>query len=865
MIKKKKKKTSIATQTFSIFALNRTIIAMKINKLILSIALTMMFVSLYAQSTVGKDFWVTFLPNYEYVKYTNMTNNLALIVTSKCPCSGMVTNPNTHWSTTFEVEPGSSTTVPIPMEGNYINTPTGLQEISDCILNHGLHVVTTDSVSLYASNFTRYADGSFDATCVLTTQSLGDTYIIQTCKAIQSSRYDFNEFSIIAVENNTVVDINLTDKAFGQEANTPFSVTLQAGQCYQIISTSCYVTERDFSGTYIKARNGKRIAVFAGNNCANLFFQDDIGANHLYEQMLPVSSWGKLFIVGGSMGSKGVVHITASHDHCEIKRNGVPVDTIQAMQTYEYEITSSPLADFLETSEPAQVCLFITRLFAKVTTNIDVYPAMVLISPLEQRIKEVTFTTFNYELPFTPEGCIEKHYVNIVTETQWVQSMTLDGNDISTQFHSVPYDNRYSYARIQIQHGTHTLSNYAGGIHEGGFIAYVYGMGSYTAANIGGCYAYSAGCQVINQTSQIMVDEQYSTGFANGFWFCEEDTVNFSLFTNFVVSRADWRFGDDASGTGPEVAHHYPRVGNYNVSCDVYTMSSQGQDSLINTLTTKIHIQQPTEQDVYNSDCDSHIWNGEIYTESGIYTYHGHSLGGCDSIVNMYLTLHPTVTIPYDTTFCNQYEWHDSIYTLSGVYTHLEGQTSFGCDSIALLNLTIEQAPPFQIAGYTQVACVTDFWPGSYYYYAIDSTALGSEVIHWTCSRPDWIILPKSDFSCELIITTLGSGTLTATITSGCEASQTIVLNATPYGIDENQNDQITLFPNPAQSFISLESSLSLHQVTLLNLLGQIIKELSYSPTYQTRIDVADLPEGAYLMQIETNYGTIAKLLMISR
>ena len=163
------------------------------------------------------------------------------------------------------------------------------------------------------------------------------------------------------------------------------------------------------------------------------------------------------------------------------------------------------------------------------------------------------------------------------------------------------------------------------------------------------------------------------------------------------------------------------------------------------------------------------------------------------------------------------------------------------------------------------MACVTDFWPGSYYYYAIDSTALGSEVIHWTCSRPDWIILPKSDFSCELIITTLGSGTLTATITSGCEASQTIVLNATPYGIDENQNDQITLFPNPAQSFISLESSLSLHQVTLLNLLGQIIKELSYSPTYQTRIDVADLPEGAYLMQIETNYGTIAKLLMISR
>ena len=530
---------------------------MKIYKLILSVALTMMFVSLSAQSTVGKDFWVTFLPNCEHILHNNLTNNLALTVTSKRPCSGRVTNPNTHWSTTFNVQPGLSTTVSIPMEGNYINTPAGLQEISDCILNHGLHVVTTDSVSLYASNYTNYWQAVFDVTCVLTTQSLGDTYIIQTGKALQSHPYDFNEFSIIAVENNTVVDINLTDKAFGQEANTPFSVTLQAGQCYQIISTSSYSTERDFCGTHIKARNGKRIAVFAGNNCANLFFPS-INYGHLYEQMLPVGSWGKLFIVGGSMGSKGVVRITASNNHCEIKRNGVPVDTIQAMQTYEYEITSSPLADFLETSEPAQVCLLITRLFAKVTTDIDVIPAMVLISPLEQRIKEVTFTTFNYEVQFHPEGCIEKHYVNVVTETQWVPSMKLDSNDISTQFHPVPYDNRYSYARIQIQHGTHTLSNHAGGMHEGGFIAYVYGMGPYTEANPGGCYAYSAGCMVVNQTSQIMVDQQYATGFANGFYFCEDDTVNFSLFTNFVVSRADWRFGDNTTGTGLEVAHHYP-------------------------------------------------------------------------------------------------------------------------------------------------------------------------------------------------------------------------------------------------------------------------------------------------------------------
>ena len=802
-----------------------------------------------AQSTVGKDFWVTFLPNYEHVAWNNINNTLELIVTGKRPCSGRVTNPNTHWSTTFEVQSGLSTTVSIPMEGNYQNGSISFEDDSDCILNQGLHIVTTDSVSLYAYN---KLDSHYifcgEATCVLPTQSLGDTYSIQAYPSYQSET-DLSEFSIIAVENNTVVDINLTEQtANGHEPNTPFSVTLQAGQCYQILSASSYVIRRDFSGTHIKARNGKRIAVFAGNNNAKV----NGCYNHLYEQMMPVSSWGQQFVVTGTDGlvpTKNFVRITALNNFCEIKRNGVPVDTIHARQTYEYEMTSSIPADFVETSEPAQVYLYFTP---SAGANSHA-PAMVVISPLEQRIKDVTFCTFNA----TNEN--QNHYVNIVTETDLVSSMKLDGGSISSQFHPVPYNNGFSYARIQIQHGTHILSNDSGGMNEGGFIAHVFGMGE--ADN---SYAYSTGCMVVSLTSQIMVENHYSTGFANGFWYCEDATVNFSLFTNFEVSHADWRFGDNTTGTGTEIAHQYPQAGNYNVSCDVYMLSSQGQDSLMSTLTTKIHIQQPTEQDLYTSECDSYTWNGETYTESGIYTYHGHSIGGCDSIVNMHLTLHPTLTMHYDTTICNQYEWHDSIYTRSGIYTHLEGQTSFGCDSIAELHLTIEQTTPIQILGMTQLYYASDIWPGVYYYYVTDSTAANYGRIQWECSNPDWILSPKSDYCCMIIVNAPGSGILSATTTDGCITTTSIQLQANGLGFDKSIDNGIILYPNPAQTIVNLTVP-QLRHVTIYSSMGQKVKDIAAIRSDSLCIDISELKQGIYFVEIITSLGKAARQLSILR
>lgn len=813
-----------------------------------------------AQSTLGKDFWVSFLPYGEHIiNYNNREHNLVLVVIGKRPCTGRVTNPNTQWSTTFEVQAGTSTKVSIPIEGNYVNNPAGFQEDSDCVLNHGLHVVTTDSVSLYASHKISESSGeASEATCVLPTQSLGSEYIIQTYPSLQGNAGDLSEFCIVATQNNTLVDITLTDKsACGHYANMPFSVVLQAGQCYQILSASSYLTERDFSGTYIKVRNGKRIAVFAGNNYASYYYYSDgyTFAHHLYEQMLPVSTWGQKFVVAGTQESrKGKVRITALNNACTIKRNGTSVATIQARQTYDYEITSTTQADFIETSEPAQVYQYLSEPYDDLSTTRDGAPASVLISPLEQKIKDATFCTF---VP-SAANLHQDHYVNIVAPSNSVSSIRLDGSNIASQFHPTPYNSGYSYARIQIQHGTHTLSSAAGGTN-GGFVAQVYGLGDL------GCYAFSAGSMVIDQSAQIMVDQQYSTNFTNGFWFCEDDVVNFSLFTNYEVSRAEWSFGDNTTGTGVEVAHQYPQAGNYNVSCDVYKLSPQGQDSLMATLTTKIHVQQPTEQDVYETDCDFHNWHDETYTASGIYTYHGHSIGGCDSIVNLHLTLHSTVTVLYDTAICDQYEWFGSIHTQSGVYTHVEGQTDFGCDSIAELHLTIQHAPPITIDGPRQVYIATNQLAGIYLYRISDSLNIDPNTLEWVCSNPEWIVEPLDNgYSCRLVVTNNGQGTLEAIThnTTSCNTSCSLEINATFFDVDDNETMKISLFPNPAQTTVTLVAP-QLQRVRIYNSMIQCLKDIGATQTDTLSIDIADLKPGVYIVEIATSLGKAVQRLSV--
>ena len=605
----------------------------------------------FAQSTIGTDFWATFMPNS-----SSEASELNLIATGPRSCSGTITNPNTGWSASFTVTPGLITNVNIPKEHCYNHTS------SETPVNIGLHIVATDSISLYASNF---RSASFDVTCVLPTPSLGDEYIIQNYPYSTTERCA--EMSIVAVENNTVVDITLTcNSVGGHTPNSPFSVTLNAGQCCQVLTA----TNNEMSGSHVQARNQKKIAVFGGARSTNVPTAEYSFADHVVEQMMPITTWGNHFVVTQSrLRNNDVIRVTSLNNNCQIRKNGALLTTINARETYQFEITSDEPSCYIETTEPAAVFLYLTSQ-AYGGTNGD--PSMVIINPIEQQIDAVTFSTFN-------SGNSSYHYVNIVTDTDKVSGMRLDGNNIASQFTQVNGNANYSFARIEIMHGSHTLSNTIGR-----FVAHVYGLGSAQS------YAYSVGGMAINLTSQLLIEDIPSSQLPNGYDVCQGEAVHFNLQLNYNMSMANWNFGDGGTSSGCPVTHTYNAPGNYTVTCNVYQLE-QGQNVLVATLTSVIHVKPTYQTPINQSACESYSWHGQTYTQSGTYTYHDHSVFGCDSTIVLHLTINHNTTTDLYVETCDDYYWYGQNYTQSGTYQH-HLQTSAGCDSLLLLHLTIGEA-----------------------------------------------------------------------------------------------------------------------------------------------------------------------------
>ena len=266
---------------------------------------------------------------------------LDLVVTARQLSLVTIENPRTGWMESVNVASGEATTINIPNEVAYF------QDASDCVLDNALHVTCKDSISVFASNDRTY---SFDVFNVLPTYALGSVYILQMypshASPMKPDRFA-SEFAIVAVEDNTIVEIELTcDSQNGHYAHQPFTVALDAGQCYQL--QSLRGGEGDLSGTRITATDGKPIAVFAGDRGCMIpsYFEDAMDA--AFEQMLPVEYWGQQFVVTTTM-IKGVdrVRVTALNDNCQISLNGEWLMTIGAAETCELEIHDAQPAVYL--------------------------------------------------------------------------------------------------------------------------------------------------------------------------------------------------------------------------------------------------------------------------------------------------------------------------------------------------------------------------------------------------------------------------------------------------------------------------------------------------------------------------------------
>ena len=600
-------------------------------------------------STQGKEFWFSYMENgYKYNGGEWVDNTV--MISAKRACSGTIEKPDGSLpAIPFSVNANGITVIDIPEEYAYN------EDNSEVVDRKSLVLRASDTVSVYISNIAAY---SFDASFVMPVESLGSEYIIQ-CFDQEYGDTPLNEnilttaFLILAVEDNTLVDItpsNETEHHLTFPGSTA-TITLNAGETF-FVRSDYGDNWRDLSGTIVMAHDEKKIAVFNGNTTTCIPTDVGNGRDHIFEQALPVDSWGQQFAVTTSHGrARDFVKITSSGDDNAVTRNGQPLVTLNRGESFVFDLRSSSGSCFIETTQPSVVYIYNTTgedPYEPAASNIG-DPSMAWIPPVEQRIDEITFCTFNSESQY---ASIDRHSVNIVVDNDAVGSVYLDGQAINpSEFHAVQGTSDFSFVRKSISHGTHHLSCAMG------LIAHVYGFGQARG------YAYCVGANVIRLKQKLFVNGVWSEFFHHGVYMCNDESADLNVETNYPIDGVSWTFGDGQVGQGIEVTHQYASAGDYDVTAYINGTNEFSMESVYDTLTVAIHVGEPEHHvaDTMVCDVDAFDFYGVDYTQSGHYERVGTSIYGCDS----------TYILTIDMEFTPNFEVVGTHWPIGGTETHI--------------------------------------------------------------------------------------------------------------------------------------------------------------------------------------------------
>jgi hypothetical protein len=359
-------------------------------------------------TTKGTDFWLAFM---DAVKFGRDTIQLNVYISSDVATSGTISMPLAGWSLPFTVAAGSVTTIAVP-------TTTALVKGTESIQQQGIHVVANDSVSVFALN---YVPGSADANIVLPTASLGNIYrvlayspYIDGDPADPSAPHYPCEFLVIGTGDPLEIEITPAGATLGgRPAGVPFSITLAAGEVYQVQSDS------DLTGSLVRAigqgSDCKNFALLAGAQFTVVGFVAGTRcryADHLVEQMYPLNAWGNeyftvpLVLYPGTGEARGdQIRMLAAYNGTTVTIDGGAPFTLNAGE-YREEFIDRPVR--ITSTQPIAVAQYSRGQRCYQINGTD--PFMVMLSPARQQLRRITFEAFI-------KAEILSYYLNIVTHT----------------------------------------------------------------------------------------------------------------------------------------------------------------------------------------------------------------------------------------------------------------------------------------------------------------------------------------------------------------------------------------------------------------------------------------------------------------
>jgi hypothetical protein len=270
---------------------------------------------------------------------------------------------------------------------------------------------------------------------------------------------------------------------------------------------------------------------------------------------------------------------------------------------------------------------------------------------------------------------------------------------------------------------------------------------------------------------------------------------------------------------------------------DVWTVSGTYMDTIPNAvgcdsvITVELTINQPTASTITAQACEEYTSPSGTYTwmTSGTYMDTIPNLNGCDSVITIDLTINNATSSSLTVAQCGDYTAPDgAVYDTSGTYQATLTDIH-GCDSVITIDLTIAPLDTsLTLVGGTLTAVSQ---PGV--------------TFQWVDCGTMQPISGETGPSFTPIVTGSYSVLLFG---PGCEVSSNC-WDMIIFGVSENQLAELSLFPNPVRSELSIANPLA--KALTLHLFDSAGKQIGTTVSSETTITIGmnTMAPGIYLLR----------------
>lgn len=442
----------------------------------------------------GKEFWITFLPNF-HNSPDLLEDSLYIFIAADVQTNGTIEYKDSTgkiYTKSFSVNAGSIYTFrTVYSEFELFGFNDSGQRFdslhcqSEKVAKQVFHITADQEITVYGLN---QANTTSDAFLALPADALGTEYMVLAYKSdgkVSSGKLTLSstpsEFAIVATKDSTDVTIFPSTPTYRlhQGKGDQIRLRLMRGDVFLVQSqiTSSNLNS-DLTGTRIKS--SAPIAVFAGQQRATIpveLANQLSSRDHVIEQMPPIEVWGRSALItpyaipfNATKDGYDLYRVLTAFDSTSIFVNGVSVGIFNSGEYYEQQlinpahVTSNHailVAQYKKTSQPSGA-----------DPNIQYYgdPFSMIIPPSEQYMN--SYRVINAQASDDSHSTVyNEQYLAVVIPTTHISSLKITPIPFATpSFNSIP-QSIYSYANIPVGDGVHFVSA------DTGIGVYVYGYG----------------------------------------------------------------------------------------------------------------------------------------------------------------------------------------------------------------------------------------------------------------------------------------------------------------------------------------------------------------------------------------------------